>query len=53
MRSAGFVASFSKLTSLVLFSSLSTLSYDDADNIVKTCKNLKRLGDKKKKLSYP
>ncbi len=40
---ATFVVSFPKLTSLILFRSLTALSYDDAQNIVRVCKNLKRL----------
>ena len=43
MRDATFVVSFPKLTSLILFRSLASLSYDDAQNIVRVCKNLKRL----------
>lgn len=43
MKDASFVVSFPKLTSLVLFRTLATLSYDDAQNIVRVCKNLKKL----------
>ncbi len=43
MKDATFVVSFPKLTSLILFRSLTALSYDDAQNIVRVCKNLKRL----------
>jgi hypothetical protein len=43
MKDASFVVSFPKLKSLVLLRSLATLSYDDAQNIVRICKNLKKL----------
>lgn len=43
MKDASFVVSFPKLTSLILFRTLASLSYDDAQNIVRVCKNLKKL----------
>ena len=43
MKDASFVVSFPKLTSLMLFRTLAALSYDDAQNIVRVCKNLKKL----------
>ncbi len=43
MKDATFVVSFPKLTTLILFRSLASLSYDDAQNIVRVCKNLKKL----------
>ena len=43
MRDASFVVSFPKLTSLILFRTLDTLSYEDAQTVVRVCKNLKKL----------
>ncbi len=37
------MATFPRLTSLILFRSLTALSYEDAKHIVRFCANLKRL----------
>ena len=43
MKDASFVVSFPKLTALTLFRTLATLSYNDAQTIVRVCTNLKKL----------
>lgn len=43
MKDASFVVSFPKLKSLILFRTLAALSYDDAQNIVRICKTLRKL----------